>query len=65
MTELDKIKADMAFYAKIGPLHEELEAAREVKSDDPVRFQEAKQAFEEQRTFYRQIAEYIKATGGN
>lgn len=59
--ELDKIKAEVAFYQEVGPLEEELEAAREVKKDEPVRWQEAKQAFEEKRRFYRQIGEYLKA----
>lgn len=63
--ELDKIKADIAFYNEVGPLEEELEAAREVKKEEPVRWQEAKQAFEEKRRFYRQIAEFVKAEAAN
>ena len=59
-TELDKIKAEIAFYEEVGPLQEELESAREVKKNDPVRFADAKEAFEEKRTFYRQIGEYLK-----
>lgn len=57
MSELDRIKAELAFYAEVLPLEEELEAAREVKKEDPVRFQEAKQVFEEHRRFYRTIAQ--------
>lgn len=59
--EVDKIKAEIAFYNEIGPLYEELEAAREVKADDPVRFSEAKQAFEVHRTYWRQIGEFLHA----
>lgn len=59
--ELDKIKNEVAFYQEVGPLEQELEEAREVKKDDPVRFAEAKQAFEEKRRLYRQIAEFVKA----
>lgn len=59
-TELEKIKAEIAFYEEVGPLQEELETAREVKKKDPERFADAKQVFEEKRTFYRQIAEYLK-----
>lgn len=57
MSEVDRIKGELAFYAEVLPLEEELEAAREVKKDDPVRFQEAKQVFEEHRRFYREIAQ--------
>lgn len=56
-TELDRIRGEQAFYEEVIPLQVELEAAREVKADDPVRFAEAKQAFEEKRTAYRLIAE--------
>ena len=56
-TELDRIRGEQAFYEEIIPLQVELEDARKVKADDPVRFQEAKQAFEEKRTAYRRIAE--------
>lgn len=61
MSELDKIKAEGAFYAEIGPLQEEFEAAREVKKEDPERWYEAKQAFEEKRTYWRSIGEAIHA----
>lgn len=56
-TELDRLRGEQAFYEEVIPLQVELEAAREVKADDPVRFAEAKQAFEEKRTAYRLIAE--------
>lgn len=56
-TELDRIRGEQAFYEEVIPLQVELEDARKVKADDPVRFQEAKQAFEEKRTAYRLIAE--------
>lgn len=61
MSELDKIKAEGAFYAEIGPLQEEFEAAREVKKEDPERWYEAKQAFEDKRTYWRAIGEAIQA----
>lgn len=61
-TDLDRIKAEAAFYGEVLPLEVELEEARENKAKDPERFQVAKQAFEEQRSYFRQIAEYLKAT---
>lgn len=60
--ELDKIKADMAFYAEVGPLQEEFEAARESKKDDPERWHNAKQAFEEKRTYWRQVGEAVNVS---
>jgi hypothetical protein len=57
MSDLDRIKAELAFYSEVLPLEEELEAARESRKEDPVRFQEAKQVFEEHRRFYRTIAQ--------
>lgn len=62
--ELEHIQAQVAFYNEVGPLEEELEAARIVKADDPVRWSEAKQAFEEKRRFYRQIAEFLNSGSG-
>lgn len=59
-TDLDRIKAEMSFYKEVGPLEEELEEARAVKADDPVRFADAKAAFEEKRRYYREIAEYLR-----
>lgn len=64
MSDLDKIKGDLAFYNEVLPLEEELEAARLVKKEDPERWFEAKQAFEEKRRAYRQLAQGITPSEG-
>ena len=63
MTDLEKAQADAAFYAEVGPLQVEFEEARDAKTDDPERWFNAKQAFEDQRTYYREIYEYLRAGG--
>lgn len=65
MSEIEKLKADIAFLQEIEPLMEELEAARAVKKEDPDRWFEAKQAFEPVRTYWRLIGEYVAATQAN
>lgn len=60
--ESSRIKAELAFYEEVLPLEEELEAAREDKKNDPVRFAEAKQVFEEKRRFYREIAQFVRSS---
>lgn len=65
MNEIEKLKEDIAFLQKIEPLMSEFEAAREVKHEDPDRWFNAKQAFEVERTYWRQIGEYLAATNAN
>lgn len=60
-TDLEKAQANIEFYTQVAPLELELEEARVSKGEDPERWFAAKQAFEEQRTFYREIGEYIRA----
>jgi len=62
MNEIEKLREDIAFLQKIEPLIEELEAARAVKRDDPERWFNAKQAFEEERRYWRLIGEYLSVT---
>lgn len=67
MNDLEKIQSEMAFYAEVGPIMEELEAARLVKGEDPERWKAAVAAMDGDdnqpgvRTYYRQIAEYVNA----
>ena len=61
-TDLENAQANLEFYTTVAPLELEFEEARATKEDDPERWLAAKQAFEEQRTFYRQIGEYLKAS---
>jgi hypothetical protein len=53
--------SEVTFYTQVAPLMEELEAAREVRREEPVRWEEAKQAFAEVQTFYRLLDEAARA----
>ena len=61
MSEIERLKAEIEMLQEILPLEEELEAARAVKDTDPERWFNAKQAYEPVRTYWRQIAEYLRS----
>lgn len=60
-TELEKLQADLAFLQEVTPLIEEFEAARANKAVDPQAWADIKQVFEEKRTYWRLIGEYLNA----
>ena len=59
MNEFDKIQELITFLNEVKPLVEEMEAARLVKTEDPERWWASKNAFEDKRRYWRQIAEYV------
>ena len=53
---MSKISDEIAFLKSIQDVTEEFEAAREVKAEDPERWTAASEAFQAQRSFWRQVA---------
>lgn len=58
---LEEIQALKDFYDSILPLEIEFEEARLTKRDDPERWKAAVEAYEPQRTYWRQIGEFLRA----
>lgn len=63
MSELSKLQADLEFLQEVGPLMADFEAKRANKAVDPQAWFDAKHAFEEKRTYWRLIGEYLAAAG--
>jgi len=63
MSELSKLQADLEFLQEIGPLMADFEAKRANKAVDPQAWYDIKQVFEEKRTYWRLIGEYLAAAG--
>lgn len=59
--EVTYLEERLKFIADTGALELELERARAVKREDPVRWAAAKQAWAEPQTYWRQISEYLDA----
>lgn len=53
--------SEVSFYTIVAPLMEELEAARETRREDPERWHEAAQAYDEMQTLFRLLDEAARA----
>jgi len=63
MSELSKLQADLELLQEIGPLMADFEEKRANKAVDPQAWHDIKHIFEEKRTYWRLIGEYLSAAG--
>ncbi len=58
----DELQGEIQFLTELAVLTEEFVEAREVRKQDPERWDVAKHEFQAYRTHWKQIREYVNAT---